>query len=171
MIAAWVFVTLMATAAYFDLRYRRIPNVLTVTGLLIGLLLRGADGLDPLASGLMGAGLAALVSLPLFAMRALGGGDGKLLIAAGGFLGPDRFVGAMLLIAIIGGIMALLDALRRKIVLPVLLNTADLMKRIVTFGRAGSPHGLSSPGSVTIPYGVAIAIGSVLWWFWGTEFL
>lgn len=167
--ADWAFVTLTGAAAYYDVRYRRIPNVLTVTGLLVAFGLRAAEGVDPLVAGFAGAAIAALVSVPLFTVRALGGGDGKLLIAVGGFMGPHRLLGALLLIALIGGIMALIDALRRKIVLPVLLNTVDLMKRIVTLGRVGSRLELSAPGSVTIPYGVAIALGGLLWWFWGTN--
>jgi Flp pilus assembly protein protease CpaA len=168
--ADWAFVSMVAAAAYLDLRYRRIPNLLTVTGLAVALALRAVEGMEPLTSGLLGAGLAALVTLPLFVAGALGGGDGKLLIAVGGFMGPDRLLGALLLIALIGGIMGLVDALRRKVVFPVLLNTVDLLKRMVTLGRSGHRPELSAPGAITIPYGVAIAIGAALWWFWGSSF-
>jgi hypothetical protein len=56
-------------------------------------------------------------------------------------------------------------------VLPVLLNTAGLLKRLVTFGRGGTRPELDAPGAITIPYGVAIAIGGLIWWFLGTDLL
>src|SRR5262249_10220156 len=146
---------------------RRIPNWLTASGLAAALLLRLVMGRESLVGGLSGAGLAALVSIPFFAIGALGGGDGKLLIAIGGFMGPSRMVGALLIIALVGGALALLDAYRRGILLMVWLNVVELFKHWLTFGRKGKRIGLASPGAVTIPYGVAIATGSLAWWFWG----
>jgi hypothetical protein len=32
-------------------------------------------------------------------------------------------------------------------------------------GRRGAPHAVESPGALTIPYGVAIAAGSLATWF------
>ena len=162
-----VFVVLMLAAVLLDLRSRRIPNWLTVTGLVAALLLRSVGGRDSLVEGLSGAGLAALVSLPLFAVGALGGGDGKLLIAIGGFMGPSRLAGALLLIALVGGALAVVDAYRRGILVPVWLNAVDLIKHWLTLGRRGRRMGLATPGAVTVPYGVAIAAGSLAWWFWG----
>jgi prepilin peptidase CpaA len=162
-----VFVVLVVVAVWMDVRSKRIPNWLTVTGLLGALLLRSAMGWDSLVGGLSGAGLAALVSVPLFVAGALGGGDGKLLIAIGGFMGPGRLAGALLMIALVGGALAVLDAYRRGILVPVWLNSVDLIKHWLTLGRRGRRIGLASPGAVTVPYGVAIATGSLAWWFWG----
>ncbi len=168
-ITSGVFVVAMAAAAVWDLKYRRIPNLLTVSGLLVALILRGIQGADPLIDGVIGAGVAALVSLPLFALGALGGGDGKLLIAIGGFMGPGRLAGALLMIALVGGVMGGLDAYRRGVLVPVILNCLDLMKHWATFGHRGRRVALAMPGAITIPYGVAIAIGAVMWWFWGAR--
>jgi prepilin peptidase CpaA len=162
------FVALVTTAVLMDVRSRRIPNWLTAAGLVVALLLRLLMGRDSLVDGLSGVGLAALVSLPLFAVGALGGGDGKLLIAIGGFMGGGRMAGALLLIAVVGGALGVLDAYRRGILVPVWLNSVDLIKHWLTLGRRGRKIGLSSPGAVTIPYGVAIGVGSLAWWFWGT---
>lgn len=164
-----VFVMVMAAAAAWDLKYRRIPNLLTVSGLLLALVMRGIQGADPLIDGVIGAGVAALVSLPLFAVGALGGGDGKLLIAIGGFMGPARLAGALLMIALVGGVMGVLDAYRRGVLLPVILNCLDLIKHWATLGRQGRRVALAMPGAITIPYGVAIAVGAVMWWFWGAQ--
>jgi prepilin peptidase CpaA len=168
-VTSGVFLIMMLTAAAWDLKFRRIPNLLTVSGLLLALVMRGIQGTDPLIDGVIGAGMAALVSLPLFAVGALGGGDGKLLIAVGGFMGPARLAGALLMIALFGGVMGVLDAYRRGVLAPVILNCLDLIKHWATFGRAGRRMALAMPGAVTIPYGVAIAAGAVTWWFWGAR--
>ena len=169
LITSGVFVVTLAAAAVWDLRFRRIPNLLTVSILLVALIMRGIQGADPLIDGVIGAGVAALVSLPLFALGALGGGDGKLLIAIGGFMGPGRLAGALLMIALVGGVMGVLDAYRRGVLLPVILNCLDLVKHWATLGHRGRRVALAMPGAITIPYGVAIAVGAVMWWFWGAR--
>jgi prepilin peptidase CpaA len=119
----------------------------------------------------LGAGLALLVALPFFAVRALGGGDTKLLVVVGAFLGEGRLIGALLLIAVLGGLIAVVEAIRRGVIVPVVLNSMDMMKRWVTMGSKGAQRSLSTPGAVSIPYGVAIALGAIVWWFWGGNVL
>jgi prepilin peptidase CpaA len=148
-------------AALSDLRTRRIPNALTVGAFALALVLRSFLGAEALVGGLLGAGLALVVVLPLFAMRGVGGGDAKLLVMVGAFLGPGEFVPALLASALVGGAMSLIVAARRGVILPVLLNTGGLVTWIFTLGWRGERTTLVSPGVVSVPYGVAIAIGSV----------
>ena len=175
MMVDWIttgaFVALLVLAAFWDVRTSRIPNALTLAGLLCGLVLRAFGGVEALAHGLLGAGLALLVALPFFAVRALGGGDTKLLVAVGAFMGEGRLVGAMLLIAVIGGVIAVVEAVRRGVIVPVVLNSVDMLKRWVTLGHKGTQQSLATPGAVSIPYGVAIALGAAVWWFWGGDVL
>ncbi len=162
------FVVVMAAAGVMDLRSRCIPNWLTFGGLGVALLLKALAGGDPLLDGLAGAGLGFLTGLLLFALRALGGGDGKLLITAGAFFGFKPFVGALLAIGILGGLLGIAEAIRRGVILPSLYNAGNMIRRGVTLGRAGrEAQTLDSPGAVKVPYGVAIAAGAILWWFYG----
>jgi prepilin peptidase CpaA len=164
-------VALVATAAWTDLRSRRIPNRLTLGILLCGLLLRALEGPGPLAQGLLGAGLGLAIAVVLFGLGAVGGGDGKLLIGVGAFLGHERYVGALLLIAVLGGLLGLVEAVRRGVILPAAVNAAGMVRRWLTLGRRGERRTLESPGAVTVPYGLAIAAGTVVWWFWGGPIL
>jgi prepilin peptidase CpaA len=164
-------VALVGYAAWTDLRSRRIPNRLTLGILGCGLLLRAVEGLGSLSAGLLGAGLGLALAVVLFGLGAVGGGDGKLLIGVGAFLGHERFVGALLLIGVLGGLLGLVEAVRRGVILPAALNAAGMVRRWATFGRSGEARTVDSPGAVTVPYGVAIAAGTIVWWFWGGPIL
>src|SRR5205085_10518848 len=83
---------LVLTAAMYDVRYRRIPNWLVAIGLVAGVLMasvffRG----DGLRTAFLGAALAFAIYLPLFALRATGAGDLKLMVAVGAFTGPSNW--------------------------------------------------------------------------------
>ena len=156
---------LLVGAAWSDLRTRRIPNVLTVSGLALALALRSFAGPAAVNEGLLGAGLALLVVLPLLALGGFGGGDAKLLIMVGAFAGPRGFVAAFALSALVGGALSLRVALQSGMLVPLLANTGQLALNLVTLGRKGRRQTLDSPGAVGVPYGVAIAAGSLAAWF------
>jgi prepilin peptidase CpaA len=162
---------LLAAAAWTDYRSRRIPNALTVAGLAAALVLRAMIGPEAILDGLVGALLAFVLTLPLLMLGVMGGGDIKLLIAIGAFMGPRHFLWAGTLIAIIGGMMAVVDAGRRRVLLPVLYNCGQILKHWATFGRRGANRSFASVGALTIPYGIAIATGALLWWFAGVQSL
>jgi len=157
--------TLMLAAAWTDVRSRRIPNVLTLSGFGVALALRLTAGPGAGIEGVIGAILAFVLCLPFFVLGVLGGGDAKLLMALGAFMGPRDLLLAMLLIASIGGIIGAVDAMRKGILLPVLYNCGDIIKHWVTLGRRGTPRSLATSGALAVPYGVAIAVGSLVWWF------
>lgn len=160
---------MLATAAYTDYRTRRIPNLLTMAGLAVALILRGVLGPGAIIEGLIGALLAFVLTLPMLMLGVMGGGDAKLLMAIGAFMGPRNFLWAGILTAIIGGMMAVVDVGRRGVLLPVLYNCGQIMKHWATLGRRGANRSFESVGALTIPYGIAIAAGALLWWFGGVQ--
>ncbi len=158
-------VAVMSLALGWDVRTRRIPNRLTLAGLVLGLVLRTPLGAEAVMVGLGGAGIALLVSLPLFALGGIGGGDAKLLMVAGAFLGPQGLLVAGLAAGVLGGLMAVYTIVRSKVWLPILLSSKDLLINFATLGKAGARPSLDSPGAVKIPYGVAISLGTLVAWF------
>lgn len=158
-----VLVVLLAVATVTDVRHGRIPNALTATGVLAGLVLGLAQG--DLAAPLLGLAAALTVGLPLFALGAVGGGDAKLLAAVGALVGPATLVSALLYAGVAGAVMALLQAVRRGTIVPILLRTFDLALWAVTLGRRGTRLSLDSPGAISVPYGAAIAAGALSAWF------
>jgi prepilin peptidase CpaA len=159
-----LFIVLVVAAAWMDIRSRRIPNEIVVTGFGAALLLRALIGADAHVDGLQGAGLAFIVVLPLFMLRAVGGGDAKLLIMVGAFMGPTSLIRALLITAIVGGVMAAATVLRQRAGVHALRSTIGLVTYGLTLGRAGTRTTLETAGATAIPYGVAIAVGAILGW-------
>ena len=158
-------VAILGVAVFTDLRERRIPNKLTVSGLLVGLAIAAAmEGGLPVSAA-AGAGFALAIAFPFVALGAVGGGDAKLLMAVGAFVGPGGLLSVALYGALAGGILAVGSAIRRGTILPVLQNSVRLFVHLITLGRHGERYGLDSPKAHTVPYGLAIAAGALVTWF------
>jgi prepilin peptidase CpaA len=144
----WLLVLVIAgIAVCTDLRARRIPNWLTVSGMGAGLLLNvllggWAGGLH----ALQGLGLGFALLLLLFLRGGMGGGDVKLLMAIGACGGPDFLFAAFLFGAVFGALMSVVVLIRRN------------MLRVALAGMAAQ---VSMTG-LTIPYAVPVAAGVVL---------
>lgn len=159
-------------AIWFDVREQRLPNALTVGALALALLLRVPDGLTGLGAGLAGAGIGFGLALPFFLTGGLGGGDVKLLTAVGAFLGPQRIWFALLVMALVGGVMAIAMIIRHRAFRQTLSNLHAI---ITTFGartfsgwkgaESEAAVTLDTPDVLIVPYGVAIAVGAVTAWF------
>jgi prepilin peptidase CpaA len=161
-------IAFVSAAAVSDFTRGRIPNRLTVGGLAAALLLRVPFGPESLLGGLQGLGLAFALSLVPYALRAIGGGDVKLLAGIGAFLGVSAVPGSFAVIAILGGVLALVIAVRRGVLPLLLFNTLNLMKSWRSLGRSGQIPTSEFPGELKVPYGIPIAVGTLISWFgWG----
>ncbi len=103
----------LASACVVDASRRRIPNVLTLSALLLGLTLAAAQGgLPRLGLAVGGLGVAS-VALVAYAGRMLGAGDVKLLWAVGALTGPHFMGLAVPVTALAGGLLGAAWVLRR----------------------------------------------------------
>jgi prepilin peptidase CpaA len=167
-------VALALIAGWTDWRSRRIPNWLTVPGLLIGV------AVNVLTSGwrlglhtsLLGAGLGLLVLLPFVFLRALGAGDWKLAGALGAFVGPGILADLLMGSVFVAGLMALGLVIYKRRFKETMRNIGRLLASMLTFHRPGPEVSLDNPQSLKVPYGVALALTTVLLgigkiWGWG----
>lgn len=164
-LATLALIALVALAAFFDLRERRIPNPLTLAGLLVGLALRVPSGAEAVGDGVLGAAIGLTVAAPFVALGGLGGGDAKLLAAVGAFLGLAGLPAALTATAIAGGVMALAVAVSRGRLGETLAHCGSLLARVRPGGGDASPRTLATPGALAIPYGVPIGVGAMVGWW------
>lgn len=156
-------------AAVYDARFRRIPNWLVLSGLLLGLglntLLLGWNGPRGGArSSLLGIGLAFLIYFPLYLLRGMGAGDVKLMAAIGAIVGIWNWFGIFIITSLLGGVAALILLLAGGRLRDTLWNTGFLFHRLVSLKApyARAELDLSSPKSIKLPHGVIIAGGAAL---------
>jgi prepilin peptidase CpaA len=155
-------------AAVYDVRYRRIPNWLSVAGVLIGLALntflyQGWPGLRFALTG-MAAGFGAY--FVLYALRAMGAGDVKLMAAVGALVGWKDWFGIFVITAIIGGVMALILVAMRGRVKKTLWNVGFILNEM----KSGRPAyvgkeelDVRNPKALGLPHGAVIAVGTIFY--------
>ena len=151
-------------AGWLDWRTRKIPNWLTVPALLIGLTLSALLGGWPGArASLEGAAIGLGLLLPFVIMHGLGAGDWKLMGALGAFLGPSKTIVVLLGTVLVAGVMALVEIIRQGKVRETLSNLWVLFVAYSTFHVANARGiSLDNPGLLTIPFGVAAAVSTGL---------
>jgi len=154
------------TAALYDLRLRRIPNWLNLSGIILGFGLntyflagRGAT------SASLGFLLALAVYTPLYLLRGMGAGDVKLMAAIGAIAGPANWFHIFLATALLGGVLSIfLIVLRRRFHL-TLLNISTILRQLSkrrSPAVADSLLDIRSQNALTLPHGAVIAAGVFL---------
>jgi prepilin peptidase CpaA len=162
-ITQFLLAAVVMIAGYYDIRWRRIPNWLTLPTLLVGLLLNlFLFGLPGLRNSFLGMVLAMAINFPLYALRARGAGDVKLLAAVGALVGWRDWVAVFVLAGLLGGVLALALMLGKGRVRKTFWNTGYIVTELAHFRP---PHLRSEELDVTsslsfrLPQGAVIALG------------
>ncbi len=152
-----------AIACYHDVRTRRIPNRLTasaaVAGLLGHLILGGWVALGTAAAAGLAAGLAMLL---FFLAGGMGAGDVKLMAAVACFTGLSPLGTLLLATALAGAVCAVLVALRHGALRRTLAGTLHLARHHQGNGLTPhAEHNLRSGSGLRMPFALPIAAGVV----------
>jgi prepilin peptidase CpaA len=154
-------------AALWDLKNRRIPNVLTLplfaAGLLQAALFSGWDGLtSSFAAGV----LLALPYVVLFLFAGGGAGDAKLMGAIGTWVGLSSGLVVLVFVSLFGILVALLKAAYKGRFFAVLNNIRVIVLSFMVFvGTRGRVNTVADTADaveserMTVPYGPAIFAG------------
>lgn len=156
----WIPAVLVAICAgVLDWRYRRIPNWLTVSGLVAGIAINTILYRWPgLKAALLGAALGLGLLLPFVLIRSLGAGDWKLAGALGACLGPRQMLSVLIGTILVAGVMALALVIWKGRLKQTLLNIAHILAALFTLRMPGAEMSLDHPQSTKIPFGVAMAL-------------
>ncbi|MBI4635486.1 MAG: prepilin peptidase [Candidatus Rokubacteria bacterium] len=139
LIAIALLATLIAIT-FIDLRHQIIPDVITLPGVVAGLLANLTTGRVPWVESVLGivAGGGAFLVIILASGGGMGGGDMKLGAMLGAFLGWKVTLLSLFLAVVLGGILAI---------------------ALLASGRSGRKD--------PIPFGPFLAVGGTVGLFWG----
>ena len=147
---------------YYDVRYRRIPNVLVLATLLAGISINtGFSGVQGMLSSLEGFALAFFPMLLMHIFGAMGAGDVKLFGAVGAVLGVSIVPLAFVVVVMLGAVLAIYTMLRAGTVLSTLHGVLRIFVGILP-GWEMPRFAMAPDRRHTIPYGVAIMLGSLI---------
>ena len=166
-VAWWPTLVVLAISTVTDIRSRRIPNWLVFPFMAIGIAVSGyLHGWSGIAQSLEGFALGALLfGIPAL-MGGMGMGDVKLCAAIGAWIGPSQLVIALVLTAMIGGLMAITWAIAGGFLGELFKGTGDLVFGMKERGFRPDPKlVLKNPLARKMPYAPAIAIGTLMSFF------
>lgn len=152
----------LAFAVFWDIKERRVPNKVVLSGLLTAMIFHTwMSGLPGVGATLLGAVTGLAMMLPLNLMRLMGAGDVKLMAMTGAFAADPQTVLWMVLYTLLaGGILAVLYASKRGIREKLSSNLLVMLKTTQN-GTCGKGDATKPQAAARLPYAVAIACGSL----------
>lgn len=167
---------LAALAAFWDLRTRRIPNWLVLTGLVAGF---GLNGVLYQVDGLKAAGIGMLTAFGiyfiLYLLHAMGAGDVKFMAAIGSLTGWRWWFLIFFVAVIVGAIAGVILALSKGRLRRTFGNVGYIVSEIA---HLRPPHlrredvDVNSEKALRLPHGASIAAGIFIvmgWTWWGPK--
>jgi len=147
--------------AGFDVKSRRIPNLVTGPALLAGLLLHAwFDGWHGLLSSFAAGLLCGVIFLVFYLAGGMGAGDVKLMAAAGCLAGLTNSAPLLIMTSLVGGAMGIALALLRGQLKSILFNVVALATHHKHRGLTPHPElNVRNAATLRLPYGLAIAAG------------
>jgi prepilin peptidase CpaA len=151
-------------ACAFDIRTRRIPNALTFSAAVAGLMFHVAN------SGTAGAQLSAsgwvvglLMLLPFFVLGGMGGGDIKLVAALGAWLGPSQTFWLAIYAGLAGGVLGVITAVSHGYLRTAIANVSMMFGYWSTAGFKAVPGvTLESSAAPRLAYAIPVLVGTVV---------
>jgi prepilin peptidase CpaA len=157
-------------AAVFDIKSRRVPNLLTGPALLIAMGLHlSLDGWHGLVNATIAAVICGAIFFVFYLAGGMGAGDVKLIAAAGCFAGVHDVASLLIFTSLTGGLMAVGLMYWRGRMRETLTNVTSILNHHLQQGLAPHPQiHVRNEYQLRLPYAIAIACGCLLtaWVHW-----
>lgn len=151
-----------ALAILWDFYTRRIPNLLTVTGLLAGMAWQwSANGPPGIIVFLLGSLLPILLLAPLHYFRMIGAGDLKYFMVTGGFLGLSQNLKCICVSFLIAAVISLMAVIKYRILVKRLHLFIQYIRDYISTG-IWKPYIAEAPNQAYLHMSLPIFLGSML---------
>jgi prepilin peptidase CpaA len=163
---AYVAVLLPLTAfiAYYDIRYRRIPNPLVVTTLCFGIAINTAfNGWEGAKFSIKGFAVAFIIMFIFYIIGRIGAGDVKLFAAIASLTGLPLVIPMFFIALLTGCVLAFAICGTKRLEKAAMNNDLKvLLAGLLLPGRRITVSSFTTEIRLSIPYGVAITFGSLI---------
>ena len=147
---------------YHDVRYRRIPNAFVLATFVGGAVINAVfGGMPGLIASLGGCALAFGLMFMLHIFGAMGAGDVKLFAAIGAVTGIHLVLPTFVVVVLTGGLLAMVSIIRAGVLLATMHRVLQILVGLLP-GWEMPRFAVPADRTHTIPYGVAITIGSII---------
>ena len=166
----WFVTAALIVAAAIDGWKLKVPNWLTFPRIVSGWVYCGFDaGWQGLGDSVLGtlAGLAML--MPLYAIGGMGAGDVKLLAGVGAWVGAIVTLYSFCLSALIGGVIAVAMVAWRRAWQKHQNQFWMILNEIATIRQPEQLAAIAAgrkSSMLLLPYGIPIALGTILYFAW-----
>jgi len=149
----------MVICAMSDLISGKIYNAITYPAAALGLILAlVSGGWTELGHHALGLAIAFVPFFVIFLARGIGGGDVKLMGAAGAIMGYPLIVAGLFHTVLVGGVVAVAVMLWKGVLWKGIRNA---LWTVITWVLPIKTQPLDPANSEKVPFGVAIALGTV----------
>src|SRR4030095_518178 len=153
---------LAVVITYYDVRYRRIPNAFVIARLVGGVARSGIlGGIPGLLASLGGCAMAFALMFMLHIFGARGAGDVKLFAAIGAVTGAHLVLPTFLVVVLTGGLLAVISIVRAGVVRATMHRVLQIFVGMLP-GWEMPRFAIPADRRLTLPYGVAITLGSII---------
>ncbi len=154
---------ILIIASIADLLYKKIPNRLTYSSLVIGIFFQLAfKGSDGLFHSLQGIGIGFALTFIIYLAGGLGAGDVKLMAAIGAFLGPKEIFLAFIFSSLLSGVYAIILLAFHGFIFQTFKRYFNMIKTLVLTLQLIYIPPLSAERRLGVRFGVMIALGTLL---------
>ena len=161
-ISAAFLIPLAVIISYYDVCYRRIPNPFVLATLTAGILINTFfGGINGAVTSLGGCFIGFTLMFVLHVFGAMGAGDVKLFAAIGALTGAHLVLPTFLIVALTGGILGVVSMIRAGQLKFTMMRVFQILIGLLP-GFQLPRFPVPVDRSYTIPYGVAITLGSLI---------
>jgi len=160
-----IFMPLVLSITYMDVRYRRIPNKQVLTILLCGIAVNAFFGAwHGVVASVSGMLIAFALMFTLHVLGTMGAGDVKLFAAIGAVLGSSLVLPTFVIVAVTGGILAICKMVYERRAAATMLRVGQVFIGLLP-GQTVPRFSVPADPTYTLPYAVPICLGSVVSFF------